>query len=134
MSYLHPSQLFCNTFHFAIRNTMTPGCQYIVFIPVYAPLIAIHILYQAMPELASPVQQRHHLPHPSGFFYPNSYLFACFNNSFFYTHPSICILFQMPFLYTYRTGISSRQGLPDPCNIISLCLLLSFSFLYSPYL
>ena len=56
MGYLRPSQLLCNTFHLTIRNTMTSGCQYIVFIPVYAPLIATHVLYQAMPELASPVQ------------------------------------------------------------------------------
>lgn len=45
--------------------------------------------------------------------------------------PYKSILFQMPYLYIHRTGIGSRQGLPDPYSIISLCLLL---FLFSPSL
>lgn len=89
MGYLHPSQLFSNAFHLAICNAMTPGCQYIVFIPVYAPLVTGDVLHQTVPKLGAPVHCRHSPPQFSGFCYSNLYLFTCLNNISFYTDPGV---------------------------------------------
>lgn len=123
MGYLRPSQLLCNTFHLTIRNTMTSGCQYIVFIPVYAPLIAIHVLYQAMPELASPVQQRHHLPHPSDFFNVGYYhlVFTIRANSMH--KRSIKIIY-------YFSGIRIYYGFTSNICSTTSCTYISHNYLF----